>query len=131
MYRLRIQGEFCAAHAITVAGEREPVHGHNWRVTLVVAGPTLDGDGLLVDFHALKGVMNDVLNALNNKDLNTIEPFRRLNPTAEHVARHIHESVRERAGALMPNTVRIESVEVTESPGCAAVYAPPGGSESR
>ncbi|MBM4109011.1 MAG: 6-carboxytetrahydropterin synthase [Phycisphaerae bacterium] len=129
MYRVRIQGEFCAAHAITIRGQREPVHGHNWRVTLTAAGPELDADGLLVDFHALQGALLTVLKSMDTKDLNTMEPFRRVNPTAEHVARHIHDEMRR--GARIPNAVRIESVEVTESPGCSAVYAPSGGSESR
>ncbi len=131
MYRVRVQGEFCAAHAIRVSGRREPVHGHNWRVTLVAAGRELDADGLLVDFHVLQAALHQVLKSLENKDLNAIEPFVRVNPTAEQVARHIFERVWESSRARIPNGVRIESVEVTEAPGCSALYAPEGGFESR
>lgn len=131
MYRVRVRGEFCAAHAIRVGGRREPMHGHNWRVTLVACGERLDEDGLLVDFHALQGALAQVLASLDNRDLNSIEPFVGVNPTAEQVARHVFEAVEERCRDRIPNGVRIESVEVTESPGCSAVYAPAGGSESR
>lgn len=107
------------------------MHGHNWRVTLVACGERLDEDGLLVDFHALQGALAQVLRSLDNRDLNSIEPFVGVNPTAEQVARHVFEAVVERCRDRIPNGVRIESVEVTESPGCSAVYAPVGGSESR
>src|SRR5690606_34763268 len=30
MYELKVQREFCAAHALMIKGQREPVHGHNW-----------------------------------------------------------------------------------------------------
>jgi len=54
MYLLRIERTFSAAHAISMAGVQEEVHGHDWRVEATVAGASLDADGLLVDFHALE-----------------------------------------------------------------------------
>src|SRR5690606_16287926 len=57
MFEISVQRTFSAAHAIVVRGRREPLHGHDWRVTIVVAGNDLDADGLLCDFHALEAAL--------------------------------------------------------------------------
>src|SRR4051812_35540071 len=93
MYELSVEREFCAAHAITMAGQREPMHGHNWRVTVVVAGEKLDANGLLCDFHLIERQLDRVIGQVHNRTLNEIPPFDRINPTAEHVARHFADAV--------------------------------------
>ena len=45
MFEVSVEAMFCAAHALTIGGDREPVHGHNWHVSATVAGPALDQDG--------------------------------------------------------------------------------------
>ena len=87
VFEIEINGEFCAAHSLTIAGEREPVHGHNWRVTVVVAGPRLDADGLLCDFHAVEVSLREILGPLNNRSWNEVSPFDEINPSAEEGAR--------------------------------------------
>lgn len=125
MYELTINTVFCAAHAIMIRGEREPVHGHNWRVSAVVSGPTLDGDELLVDFHALERALAEIVRPFHNNDLNRTPPFDRANPTAEMVARHIAESLMTRLDAgAKSRGVRVASVGVTEAEGCVATYRP-------
>lgn len=127
MFRLSVQTEFCAAHAITIGGTREPVHGHNWRVTLTIAGPTLDGDGLLCDFHAVQAALADVVAPLHNVDLNLTPPFDTTNPTAEHVARHIALGAGRALAGTLPPGAAVASCRVTEARGCAATYHPPTG----
>lgn len=122
MYHLSVETEFCAAHAITIGGAREATHGHNWRVTLTVSGPTLDADGLLCDFHAVEAALRDTTAPFHNADLNTTAPFDRLNPTAEHVARHIAERVQASMAAMLPPGAGVASCRVTEAPRCAATY---------
>ena len=39
----------------------EELHGHDWRVTVVVAGPDLDSEDLLVDFHAVEAALQSVV----------------------------------------------------------------------
>jgi len=140
MFELSIESEFCAAHAIVIGGEREAIHGHNWCVTVTVGGTTLDSDELLVDFHALEALVARVLQPMNNRSLNDVPPFDRVNPTAEAVARHIALAVEQglsehdrgagsgeqpaEAGSSRGSNsgVGVISVRVTEAPGCAAVY---------
>ena len=120
MFELRIQRTFSAAHAIVMAGVREPIHGHNWQVTVAVCADTLDSDGLLCDFHLLQNSLDEVIQPFNNRSLNETAPFDRINPTAELVALHIAEQV----GTRLPSGVRIKEVRVVEAPQCEACFAP-------
>lgn len=125
MYHLTVHAEFCAAHTILMQGHREPTHGHNFRVTLTITGPTLDPDGLLCDFHAVEAALAGVLTPFHNADLNTTPPFDTLNPTAEHIARHIAEATQHTLAGSLPQGAAVSSCRVTEAPGCAATYSPP------
>jgi len=120
MFELTVETTFSAAHAIAIRGEREPLHGHDWHVTATLAGETLDDDGLLCDFHEVERALREITDPLRNENLNETAPFDELNPTAEHVARHIGEQLAE----ALPDGVRLASVRVTEAPGCAATWRP-------
>lgn len=129
MYELTIDTVFSAAHAIVVAGRREPVHGHDWRVSACIAGETLDEDGLLIDFHAVEQSLNAVVGPFRNANLNEIAPFTTTNPTAENVAAHIAAALAERLPPLVADhptyparRVGVAWVRVTEAPGCTATY---------
>lgn len=115
---LTLETVFSAAHAIVMRGEREPLHGHDWRVTVRIGGDTLDPDGLLVDFHQVQRDLRAIVEPWHNRNLNEVEPFDSVNPTAELVAQTIGERVAE----TLPAGVRLVSVSVTEAIGCAAEY---------
>lgn len=121
MFELSVEREFCAAHAIVIHGRREPVHGHNWRVRVVIDGERLDANGLLYDFHALERHVDRAIGSFHNADLNSLAPFQKVNPTAEAVTRHIAQAVAQ----TLPASVHLVSVSVTEAPGCTATYRPP------
>lgn len=118
MFELSVQRVFHASHALLIGGEREESHAHDWRVTLVVAGDSLDSDGLLCDFHDLESALDEVIESFQDADLNQTRPFDRINPTAEAVARYIAESVSSRLG----DEVHVDRVSVIEAPGCQATY---------
>ena len=122
MFEIRVHAEFSAAHAISIAGTRESVHGHNWGVEAVVTGETLDSDGLLCDFHSVEEILREIIGPFQNNDLNRAPPFDTLNPTAENVARHIAEVLQERLGEALAPHARVRSVSVTESPRCVATF---------
>ena len=122
MYELTVESEFCAAHALVIGGEREVVHGHNWHVTACIAGPALDGDGLLCDFHQVEKVLGEVIGPFRNANLNSTPPFDRENPTAENVARHIGVELSRRLGPTLAPSAGVAWVRVTEATGCAATF---------
>lgn len=128
MFTLEIDAEFCAAHALVIASRSEPIHGHNFRVTLRVESAAaaesdpdggLDSDGLVCDFHTVESTLRDVIAPLDGSDLNSTM---RVNPTAENIARHIADSVAERLEPTLAPAARVASCTVSEAPGCRATY---------
>ncbi len=125
MFEVKVQGNFSAAHNLRdYSGDCENLHGHNWLVELGVAG-NRDDSGMVVDFRVLKGLLGDVLDGLDHKYLNELNPFKERNTTTENIAEYICSE----AAAAMPAGLRVEYVSVWESPGSAITYRP--GGESR
>ncbi|MEZ6242770.1 MAG: 6-carboxytetrahydropterin synthase [Phycisphaerales bacterium] len=129
MYEIRVEHEFAAAHALSISGAREPVHGHNWRVTLTIVGAQLDDDGLLADFHTIEHALRETCAPFHNANLNDTPPFDRVNPTAELVAKHIADALADQLDDALAPHARVESVTVTEAPRCRATYTRPGNPE--
>lgn len=125
MYEIAVHAEFAAAHAITIAGAVEPLHGHNWRVTARFTAHALDHDGLVCDFHTIHHTLTEILTPFHNNNLNEQPPFDEgVNPTAELVARHIARELHRALDEALAPHARLTSVSVTEAPGCVATYTP-------
>ncbi len=125
-YEITAQTTFNAQHAILIKGEREPVHGHDWVVTATIAGPTLDGEGLLCDFHAVEKALRLIVEPWNHDTLNSSEAFRgrTIEPTAENVAYVIATELATALMEMLPEGARVARVSVTEAPHCVATYVP-------
>ncbi|SFM42656.1 6-carboxytetrahydropterin synthase QueD [Thermodesulforhabdus norvegica] len=92
LYEVKIQAGFAAAHQLrNFRGKCENLHGHNWKVEVVVRGTRLDECGILVDFGELKKATNELLEELDHKLLNDHPCFRDVNPSSEHIARFIFQ----------------------------------------
>lgn len=129
MFTVTVEREFCAAHALILGGVREVVHGHNFKLAVSVVGPSLDRDGLLVDFHALEKAVDGIIKPFINADLNKIPPFSGVeNPSAECIAKYIADQVQIKLTTIS-GLVQLESVRLTEAPGCSVVYRPTQGSD--
>ena len=111
---------FAAAHQLRLPqGGIEPLHGHNWRVTVTVAAEGLDALGTVMDFHELERRVDLIVAPLHNRHLNELAPFEReLNPSTENVAYHVARSL------ALPPGVRLLAVQVWETPENSAVYRP-------
>jgi 6-pyruvoyltetrahydropterin/6-carboxytetrahydropterin synthase len=127
MFQISVEKEFCAAHALLIAGipgGREPIHGHNFHLTVTLQGDRLDEDGLLLDFHALERLVDEIIRPLNNQNLNDTLP---INPTAELIAKHIAGRIIAGLPSITPKGApapRLASIRLTEAPGCAVIYTP-------
>jgi 6-pyruvoyltetrahydropterin/6-carboxytetrahydropterin synthase len=117
MYTVMITGSFSAMHRVEMPdGALEPPHGHDWSVQAFFSSAELDGHGMVVDFCQAKEALDSVLQAWHHRNLNEEPAFAGTTPTAERVARHIFEQL---VDAGFRQTQR---VEVTEAPGCRAMY---------
>ena len=120
MYRLKIHTHVAAAHnLINYQGDCENLHGHNWKVEVTVTARELDKAGLGIDFKILKRETNAVLDLLDHKYLNEIEPFVNNSPSSENIARFLFEKLSEQ---LNTDNVRVYEVNVWESEYACASY---------
>lgn len=123
MFEVSVGGWFAAAHQLRLLdGRWEPLHGHNWNVSVTFAGLELDAMGVLIDFVAVRRRLDEVLAALHDRNLNELAEFSGKNPSAEAVAVHVAERMAELAPA--GGAVELWSVEVEETPGCVARFRP-------
>ncbi|MFQ5807512.1 MAG: 6-pyruvoyl tetrahydropterin synthase family protein [Phycisphaerae bacterium] len=121
MFEVSVSGRFAAAHQLRLSGGTlEPLHTHDWRVTVTFAGSKLDGTGVLLDFAEIQPRVDELLATLHDRRLNDLPAFARRNPSAENVALHIAEQL----GQGLPTGVRLRCVEVEEEPGRVARYRP-------
>jgi 6-pyruvoyltetrahydropterin/6-carboxytetrahydropterin synthase len=120
-FDLSIERTFNATHALKMYdGQLEPMHGHDWHVVVTLAAPTLDQIDVVVDFHEIEMILEQVLSPWQHACLNDDKAFAECNPSAERVAECIAEKVSEQ----LPDRVRLISVAVTEAPGCVATFRP-------
>jgi len=121
MFELRIERTFNAAHALRLAdGSREPLHGHDWRTTVVIAAAALDGLDMVVDFHDLEQQVDAAIGVLHHQTLEQLPAFQEGNASAERVAEYLAKQI----AAGLPDRVTLVELTVTEAPGCAATYRP-------
>lgn len=125
MYELMVAGRFAAAHSLrNFKGRCEALHGHNWRVEVVVGGIQVDEAGLIMDFGELKKLMHQAMDQLDHCHLNEVSPFDTVNPSSEHISRHLYQEI---AKGLPPH-VRMLRVSAWESEDSRATYL--GGPEA-
>ena len=128
-FEIVIGGRFNAVHALRFAdGTTEPAHGHDWDVRVRLGADTLDDAACVLDFHAAEAALAGVLSPWHHGDLNALAPFAGngglvRNPSAEHVALSIAEGLAPRIASIR-EAARVLAVEVTEAPGCVAIYRP-------
>ncbi len=69
VYYACVRAQFSAAHTVKTKGKWEPVHGHNYQVSLCVGRKRLDRHGMVVDFTYLKEVLQTLLERVDHKVL--------------------------------------------------------------
>ena len=74
MYRLMVESHFAAAHQLRgYQGRCESLHGHNWRVQIMVKTDVLNNIGIGIDFKVLKDCLREILSGLDHAFLNEKE----------------------------------------------------------
>ena len=118
MFEVTVRDHIASAHQLHgYDGPCKYMHGHTWKVEMVVSGNTLDGIGLLADFKALKLVLKEVLTPLDHVVLNDLLAFKNLNPSTENIARHIYNALKAQVSPLV-----LKQVQVWESDTASVIY---------
>jgi 6-pyruvoyltetrahydropterin/6-carboxytetrahydropterin synthase len=125
-YELLVRTGFEAAHHLTAyRGAPEPVHGHSFRVEARIASSALGAEGYAVDFVEIQGALDRLAARFRHADVNTVPPFDRISPTAEHLARWFHGELSAWLAALPPGggaDARVVAVTIWEGADCAATF---------
>jgi 6-pyruvoyltetrahydropterin/6-carboxytetrahydropterin synthase len=92
IYEIKIISDFSAAHNLrNFRGKCENLHGHNWKVEVVLRGRELDESGVLIDFKEVKDATREVLKEVDHHYLNDLPFFREHNPSSENITRYLFE----------------------------------------
>jgi 6-pyruvoyltetrahydropterin/6-carboxytetrahydropterin synthase len=118
MYKIKVESDFSSAHNLRgYRGKCEELHGHNWKVEVLLCASRLDKSGMLEDFKVLKMQLNRILDTLDHKYLNDIAYFSKVNPTSENIAKYIFDR-------LKTQNPKLKAVTVWESDDSCATYEP-------
>jgi 6-pyruvoyltetrahydropterin/6-carboxytetrahydropterin synthase len=120
MFTIKVETRFWASHQLTLLdGSKEPLHHHNWVITAEVSSDKLDNTGLVMDFNLLRSMVEEIATGFDNVGLDSIDYFRRNNPSAENVAKYIFDKLEPK----LPRGVKLRSIKATEEPGCSAKFS--------
>ena len=119
MYTVIVEASFSAVHRVRMPdGALELLHGHDWIVRAHFSRDDLDTNGMVVDFEHARASLRAVTTALHHTDLADHPANLGENPTAEAVAKYVYDCLH----ATLPDV--LARVDVTEAPGCLAMYEP-------
>jgi 6-pyruvoyltetrahydropterin/6-carboxytetrahydropterin synthase len=120
MYKVKILKSFSSAHYLAqYKGSCEALHGHNWKVEVVVESEKLNDLGMVIDFRELKKITSLVLAELDHKCLNDLEYFKVNNPSSEIIAQYIYEKINKQ----LPQNCQLDKIRVWETDNSCATYS--------
>jgi 6-pyruvoyltetrahydropterin/6-carboxytetrahydropterin synthase len=110
MYEIYVAARFEAAHRLVGDfGPATRMHGHTYRMEVIVRGEHLGDDGTLYDIGELGRAVERLADSMHYRDLNQVPGLVEVNTTAEAVAAYCWEKLAQplRGRGLDSLTVRI------------------------
>ncbi len=119
-YRMKIVTDFAAAHLLRdYPGICSRLHGHNWKVEVEVTATRLNEIGMGMDFRDIKAATNELIGALDHRNLNDIPPFDTINPTAENISAYIYKGL---SKEINTECITVSSVTLWETDRACVMY---------
>lgn len=120
MFELAVREKFSAAHHIRgYQGDCGRPHGHTWLVEVFVRTVRLDQLDMAMDFRIFKKALREVVGLWDHQDLNSLEDFKKTNPTAEQIAKIAFEKL---STLISDHGLTVDRVTVWESETTSATY---------
>lgn len=120
MFTISVERNFHASHQLVMPdGSKEPVHAHDWVVTVNISSEKLNNMGIVMDFRALRAIIDEIIAVFDNESLESITFFQQNNPSAENVAKYIYKKLL----IELPESIKLQNVRVIEEPGCSAMFS--------
>ncbi len=127
MYTISKRFDFSAAHTLEHLPADHPcarLHGHNYRVEIVLRSTTLNDDRFVLDYRALDPVKKWIDETLDHRLLNTFLDY----PTAERIAERIYDVTEAILGDALNGmgdlATYLDCVRVSETPKTWAEFRP-------
>ena len=95
------------------------MHGHNWKVEVEVCGNKLDNIGMVIDFKKIRNMTKSVVDQLDHRFLNDLDPFKKINPTAENIAQYIYKELSE---IMNEKQIEVKSIKLWETEKSAVTF---------
>lgn len=114
MYEVIVRNYFSAAHQLRdFQGICENLHGHNWKIEVIVNSQVLDQIGVVVDFQIVEDKTKEILDVFDHQVLNNIAVFQDINPSAENIARFCFEELKQKLSSY--TNIQVKKVTIWET----------------
>jgi 6-pyruvoyltetrahydropterin/6-carboxytetrahydropterin synthase len=114
MYEIYVAARFEAAHRLVGDfGPATRMHGHTYRMEVIVRGQHLGDDGTLYDLGELGQAVEGLAGSMHYRNLNEVSGLAEVNTTAEAVASYCWEEL---AKPLHGRGLESLTVRIWESP---------------
>ena len=95
MFVVSVQAHYDSAHFLrNYQGKCERLHGHRYLVEAALATKDLDASGIAFDFVIVKRHLRELADGLDHNNLNDLEPFREVEPSAENQAKYFYDELK-------------------------------------
>ena len=119
-YTMKILLDFAAAHLLrNYEGVCNRLHGHNWKVEVMVTATKLDEVGMGMDFKVIKDATRELIGKLDHRNLNDIPPFDKINPTAENISEYLYSEL---SKTLNTDGIKVSAVTLWETDRASVTY---------
>lgn len=121
MFEIGIVEQFEAIHSLRGNfGPATQLHGHTYKVEVLVQGENVDDSGVLCDISKLKDGLQSILGRFHYQNLNKLEEFKGRNSTAENLSKLVFQRMEI---FLFGESIERLKVTVWESPQAFASYS--------
>lgn len=101
-------------HAIYIQDKLGETHPHTWELILSVKSFNKD----FVQFNMVEKTLGELLGKYQNKNINKVEPFDKINPTLENVCEYLNTLI---SNEMKKINIMLDSIEMCESPKCSFI----------
>jgi len=104
MFTLAVKDHVMIAHSFRgeLFGPAQRMHGATFVITTEYRRAELDENGIVLDIGLAHDLLADALEPLRYRNLDELPQFAGVNTTTEFLAKHIHDSLRERLAGSSP-----------------------------
>jgi 6-pyruvoyltetrahydropterin/6-carboxytetrahydropterin synthase len=95
MYTVAVKRDFIARHFLIGGdwGDENQPHAHHYVIEVQLEGRTLDTHGYLTDICDIESALDAQVTYYRDKMLNELPEFEGLNPSIEHFARILYQTI--------------------------------------